>query len=157
MDVMYRIFINNQSPCANGLRIINWGCLRRSVFPARLLNVWLNCQNRKCLARTLSLSLSQDEITCSRISETWRKHAIPWFRYIYVSRKRENSSATLFRHVSGTEMPSHVSAIFKLADFRYCSFPSCFCKRICSCLLHLYQNTNARWFFEQQWILTFYQ
>ena len=50
----------------------------------------------------------QDEITCFRISETWRKHAISCFRYIYVSRKRENSSATLFRHVSGTEIPSHV-------------------------------------------------
>ena len=83
------------------------------------------------------LSQSQDEIAWFRISETWRKRAIPWFRYIYVWRKRENSSATWFRHVSETEMPSQVSAIFKLADFRYCSFPSCFCKWICSCLLYL--------------------
>ena len=45
-----------------------------------------------------------DEITRFRISETWRKHAIPCFRYIYVSRKRENLSATRFRHVSGTEI-----------------------------------------------------
>ena len=28
--------------------------------------------------------LSQDEITCFRISETWRKHATPCFRYVYV-------------------------------------------------------------------------
>ena len=36
-----------------------------------------------------------------------------------------------FRHVSGTETSSHVSVIFQPADFRCCSFPSCFCKRIC--------------------------
>ena len=35
------------------------------------------------------------------------------------------------------KLPSHVSAMFKLADFRYCAFPSCFWKRIFSCLLHL--------------------
>ena len=29
-------------------------------------------------------ALSQDEITCFRISETWRKHATPCFRYVYV-------------------------------------------------------------------------
>ena len=54
-----------------------------------------------------------------RLAETW-KFKSAWLR-----------------HVSGTEMPSHVSVIFKPADFRCCSFPSCFCKRICSCLLHL--------------------
>ena len=27
---------------------------------------------------------SQDEITCFRISGTWRKHATPCFRYVYV-------------------------------------------------------------------------
>ena len=27
---------------------------------------------------------TQDEITCFRISETWRKHATPCFRYVYV-------------------------------------------------------------------------
>ena len=30
--------------CANDLGIINWGRLRRSVFPTKSLNVWLNCQ-----------------------------------------------------------------------------------------------------------------
>ena len=35
---------------------------------------------------------SQDEITCFRISETWRKHATQCFRYVCVLRKRENSS-----------------------------------------------------------------
>ena len=29
-------------------------------------------------------SRAQDEITCFRISETWRKHATPCFRYVYV-------------------------------------------------------------------------
>ena len=42
-----------------------------------------------------------------------------------------------FCHISRTEMSSHVSVIFKPADFRCCWFPWCFCKRICSCLLHL--------------------
>ena len=35
------------------------------------------------------------------------------------------------------KLPSNISAMFKLGDFRYCAFPSCFCKRIYSCLLHL--------------------
>ena len=35
---------------------------------------------------------TQDEITCFRISETWRKHSTPCFRYVYVLWKRENSS-----------------------------------------------------------------
>ena len=30
------------------------------------------------------LTISQDEITCFRISETWRKHTTPCFRYVYV-------------------------------------------------------------------------
>ena len=37
-------------------------------------------------------------------------------------------------------MLSHLSAIFKLADFRCCAFPSCFCKRIFICLLHLQKH-----------------
>ena len=37
----------------------------------------------------LLLKLSQDEITCFRISETWRKHATPCFRYVYVLRLRK--------------------------------------------------------------------
>ena len=44
-----------------------------------------------------------------RLAETW-KFKSAWFR-----------------HVSGTEMSSHVSVIFKPAHFRCCSFPSCFC------------------------------
>ena len=32
---------------------------------------------------------AQDEITCFRISETWRKHATPCFRYVYVLRLRK--------------------------------------------------------------------
>ena len=38
----------------------------------------------------VGFSPPQDEITCFRISETWRKHATPCFRYVYVLRKREN-------------------------------------------------------------------
>ena len=45
-----------------------------------------------------------------RLAETW-KFKSTWFR--------------------------HVSVIFKLAEFRRCSFPSCFCERIYSCLLRL--------------------
>ena len=40
----------------------------------------------------LGAAPTQDEITCFRISETWRKHATPCFRYVYVLWKRENSS-----------------------------------------------------------------
>ena len=43
------------------------------------------------------------------------------------------------------KLPSHVSAMFKLADFS-----SCFCKRIYSCLLHLPKHKPSRWFLEQQ-------
>ena len=34
--------------------------------------------------RQLVHGFSQDEIICFRISETWRKHATPCFRYVYV-------------------------------------------------------------------------
>ena len=37
---------------------------------------------------------TQGEITCFRISETWRKHATPCFRYVYVLRKREKFKST---------------------------------------------------------------
>ena len=47
------------------------------------------------------------------------------------------------------KLPSHISALFKLADFRYCAFPLCFCKWIYSCLLHLPKH-KPRWFLEQQ-------
>ena len=42
---------------------------------------------RKLLQSSLNFfawKLTQDEITCIRISETWRKHATPCFRYVYV-------------------------------------------------------------------------
>ena len=48
------------------------------------------------------------------------------------------------------KLSSYVSVMFKLADFRYCAFPSCFCKRIYSCLLHLPKHKPSRWFLEQQ-------
>ena len=48
------------------------------------------------------------------------------------------------------KLSSHVSVMFKLADFRYCAFPSCFWKRIYSCLLHLPKHKPSRWFLEQQ-------
>ena len=48
------------------------------------------------------------------------------------------------------KLSSHVSVMFKPADFRYCAFPSCFCKRIYSCLLHLPKHKPSRWFLEQQ-------
>ena len=43
------------------------------------------CQNCYQIGHIPSmLRASQDEITCFRISETWRKHATPCFRYVYV-------------------------------------------------------------------------
>ena len=42
------------------------------------------------------------------------------------------------------KLSSHVSAMFKLADFRYCAFPSCFCKRIYICLLHLPKHKPSK-------------
>ena len=73
---------------------------------------------------------------------------------------RGNVKTQVLRHsvtFPERKLSSHVSAMFKLADFRYCAFPSCFCKRIYSCLLHLPKHKPSRWFLEQQWILTFYQ
>ena len=39
---------------------------------------------KKFLDWCKSKQVTQDEITCFRISETWRKHATPCFRYVYV-------------------------------------------------------------------------
>ena len=39
---------------------------------------------KKFLDWCKSKQITQDEITCFRISETWRKHATPCFRYVYV-------------------------------------------------------------------------
>ena len=68
---------------------------------------------------------AQDEIACFRISETWRKHTAPWFRYIYVSRKRENSN--LRDSITSTEwkcqvtfpsyLSQHISAIVRFRVF----------------------------------------
>ena len=82
---------------------------------------------------------AQDEFACFRISETWRKHATH-VSVMFMSAETWKFNSTRFHHVSGTEMTSHVSVIFKRADFRRCSFPSRFCKRICSCLLHLWKH-----------------
>ena len=47
---MYRIYIYSYPvPCVNGLGIINWGRIRRSVFLAKSVNVWLNCQKMSLL------------------------------------------------------------------------------------------------------------
>ena len=51
-----------QVPCANDLGIINWGCLRRPVFLAKSLNVWLNCQ--KMSHKNTFPSLSRFFIDC---------------------------------------------------------------------------------------------
>ena len=64
---------------------------------------------------------------CLRLTETWKL------------------KSTCFRHVNGTEMPSHVSVIFKPAHFRCCSFPSCFCKRICSYILPKHKREMVLW------------
>ena len=48
-----------------------------------------------------------------------------------------------FRHVSGTEMSSHVSVIFKSGRFRCCSFPLCFRKRIFNILVEPLQRKQT--------------
>ena len=63
-----------------------------------------------------------------RLAETW-KFKSAWFR-----------------QVSGTEMSSHVSVIFKPADVS---------ANGSAVVCYIHQSINARWFFEQQWILTF--
>ena len=92
---------------------------------------------------------AQDEIACFRISETWRKHAAPWFRYIYVLQKRENSNlrdsvtspkrkcqVTFLSYLS-----QHISAVVRFRRVSANESPV-----VC----YIYKNTNARLFFEQQ-------
>ena len=90
-----------------------------------------------------------DEIACFRISETWRKHAAPWFRYIYVLRKRENSnlrdSVTSPERKCQVTFPSYLSQqISAVVCFRHVSANGS------AVVCYIYQNANARWFFEQQ-------
>ncbi len=47
-----------------------------------------------------------------------------------------------FRHVSGTEMPMHVSVMFMSADFYCCLFPLRFCKRISAVVCFRYVSAN---------------
>ena len=73
---------------------------------------------------------SQDEIACFRISETWRKHAAPWFRYIYVLRKRENlnlrDSVTSPERKRQVTFPSYLSQqITSIVRFRLVSAKIC--------------------------------
>ena len=90
---------------------------------------------------------SQDEIACFRISETWRKHAASWFRYIYVLRKRENSnlrdSVTSPERKCQVTFPSylrqHISAVVRFRRVSANGSPV-----VC----YIYKNTNARLFFE---------
>ena len=99
---------------------------------------------------TLSICSSQDEITCFRISETWRKHATPWFRYnIYVLWKLENSdlrdSSRFWNGNAKSLFPSYLSQqISAVVRFRHVSANGF------AVVCYIYQNTNARWFFEQQ-------
>ena len=92
---------------------------------------------------------AQDEIACFRISETWRKHAVPWFRYIYVLQKRDNSnlrdSVTSLERKCQVMFPSYLSQqISAVVRFRHVSANGS------AVVCYIYQNTNARWFFEQQ-------
>ena len=88
---------------------------------------------------------AQDEIACFRISETWRKHAAPWFHYIYVLQKRENSnlrdSVTSLERKHPSYLSQQISAVVR---FRHVSANGS------AVVCYIYQNTNARWFFEQQ-------
>ena len=92
---------------------------------------------------------AQDEIARFRISETWRKHAALWFRYIYVLRKRANSnlcdSVTFPERKCQVTFPSYLSQqISAVVPFRNVSANGF------AVVCYIYQNTNARWFFEQQ-------
>ena len=101
------------------------------------------------VATSGNLVATQDEIACFRISETWRKHAAPWFRYIYVLRKRENSnlrgSVTSPERKCQVTFPSylsqHISAVVRFRRVSANGSPL-----VC----YIYKNTNARLFFEQQ-------
>ena len=93
---------------------------------------------------------AQDEITCFRISETWRNMQ---FHVSLIFTSRRNVKTQVLRDsvtFPERKLPSHVSALFKLAHFRYCAFPLCFCKRIYSCLLNLPKHKPSRWFLEQR-------
>ena len=88
-------------------------------------------------------------LACFRISETWRKHAAPWFRYIYVLRKRENSnlrdSVTSPERKCQVTFPSYLSQqISAVVRFRHVSANGS------AVVCYIYQSINARWFFEQQ-------
>ena len=84
---------------------------------------------------------AQDEITCFRISETWRKHAIPCFRYVYVLRKRENwslrDSVTFPEQKCQVTFPSYLSQqISAVVRFRHVS------ANVFPLVCYIYQNTT---------------
>ena len=105
---MYRLLIHTQSPCVNDLGMINWGCLKRSVFPAKPLNVGLiNCQ---CLSRPLYLSLSG------------------FFLYCFLSQHRSMVAARLNQCTAyqrldrgGVDFPSKTTALITW-EMQYFSF-----------------------------------
>ena len=106
---------------------------------------WL-IDNKHCKSH---LQQAQDEIARFRISETWRKHAAPWFRYIYVLRKCENSnlrdSVTSPERKCQVTFPSYLSQqISAVVRFRHVSANGS------AVVCYIYQSINARWFFEQQ-------
>ena len=55
----------------------------RISFSDRTVYARIRCEQTTPF-KLLKLLQSQEEITCFRISETWRKHATPCFRYVYV-------------------------------------------------------------------------
>ena len=80
----------------------------------------------KCGSTSRKEKLTVDEIACFCISETWRKHAALWFRYIYVLRKCENSnlrdSVTSPERKRQVTFPSYLSPqISAVVRFRHVS------------------------------------
>ena len=103
-------------------------------------NEWHLIPEEDCRSVVMFSDENYAKTFCLRSVITGRNHMFPYFwnvaetcssmvpLYIRLAETWKLKSAW-FRHVSGTEMSSHVSVIFKPADFRCSSFPSCFCKQ----------------------------
>ena len=71
------------------------------------------CPGSKRTRSLVVCAATQDEITCFRISETWRKHATPCFRYVYVLRLRKrcirSNGIARKRHETGNGNTGYLS------------------------------------------------
>ena len=103
-----------------------------------------------CMKHILYLSTGKHR-TKSHVSVFLKRNGNMQFHVSVIFTSRGNVKTQVLRDsvtFPERKLPSHVSAMFKPADFRYCAFPSCFCKRIYSCLLHLPKHKPSRSFLE---------